>query len=190
MIQDIAPHVYDRTYRRLAAGPQDCALCCAQGRVLLLREEGVWRVPRFADFPAGCAPRMTDARHIFRIDGTDCFLAEPPQGAPVPADEMLADCPLPEEFVWCSVQEVRAVRPMAAAFAAITALQLHRWYKSRSFCGRCGAPTEPSRTERAMVCPKCGLIEYPKICPAVIVAVSDPRTNTGVIVGISASENC
>ena len=24
-----------------------------------------------------------------------------------------------------------------------------------------------------MVCPKCGLIEYPKICPAVIVAVSD-----------------
>ena len=82
MIQDIAPHVYDRTYRRLAAGPQDCALCCAQGRVLLLREEGVWRVPRFADFPAGCAPRMTDARHIFRIDGTDCFLAEPPQGAP------------------------------------------------------------------------------------------------------------
>ena len=98
MIQDIAPHVYDRTYRRLAAGPQDCALCCAQGRVLLLREEGVWRVPRFADFPAGCAPRMTDARHIFRIDGTDCFLAEPPQGAPVPADEMLADCPLPEEF--------------------------------------------------------------------------------------------
>ena len=173
MIQDIAPHVYDRTYRRLAAGPQDCALCCAQGRVLLLREEGVWRVPRFADFPAGCAPRMTDARHIFRIDGTDCFLAEPPQGAPVPADEMLADCPLPEEFVWCSVQEVRAVRPMAAAFAAITALQLHRWYKSRSFCGRCGAPTEPSCTERAMVCPKCGLIEYPKICPAVIVAVSD-----------------
>ena len=173
MIQDIAPHVYDRTYRRLAAGPQDCALCCAQGRVLLLREEGVWRVPRVAAFPAGCAPRMTDARHIFRIDGTDCFLAEPPQGAPVPADEMLADCPLPEEFVWCSVQEVRAVRPMAAAFAAITALQLHRWYKSRSFCGRCGAPTEPSRTERAMVCPKCGLIEYPKICPAVIVAVSD-----------------
>lgn len=75
---------------------------------------------------------MTDARHIFRIDGTDCFLAEPPQGAPVPADEMLADCPLPEEFVWCSVQEVRAVRPMAAAFAAITALQLHRWYKSRA----------------------------------------------------------
>ena len=65
------------------------------------------------------------------------------------------------------------MRPMAAAFAAITALQLHRWYKSRSFCGSCGAPTEPSRTERAMVCPKCGLIEYPKICPAVIVAVSD-----------------
>ena len=103
----------------------------------------------------------------------DRFMVRLSIGYPAPADEMLADCPLPEEFVWCSVQEVRTVRPMAAAFAAITALQLHRWYKSRSFCGRCGAPTEPSRTERAMVCPKCGLIEYPKICPAVIVAVSD-----------------
>jgi NAD+ diphosphatase len=30
---------------------------------------------------------------------------------------------------------------------------------------------EKSKIERAMVCPTCGNIEYPKICPAVIVAV-------------------
>ena len=148
MIQDIAPHVYDRTYRRLAAGPQDCALCCAQGRVLLLREEGVWRVPRFADFPAGCAPRMTDARHIFRIDGTDCFLAEPPQGAPVPADEMLADCPLPEEFVWCSVQEVRTVRPMglyAGVCQGVQAPQQRRCQQRTQQPGQQHAPATPPR---------------------------------------------
>ena len=43
---------------------------------------------------------------------------------------------------------------------------------AQQFCGRCGAKMEKSTTERAMVCPACGQIEYPKICPAVIVAVT------------------
>lgn len=30
-----------------------------------------------------------------------------------------------------------------------------------------------SQSERALVCPVCGQTEYPKICPAVIVAVTD-----------------
>lgn len=59
------------------------------------------------------------------------------------------------------------------AFAAITAVQLFRWKESRKFCGCCGSRTEDSRTERALVCTKCGHTEYPKICPAVIVAVTD-----------------
>ena len=41
------------------------------------------------------------------------------------------------------------------------------------FCGRCGTPVTDSTTERAVVCPACGLVEYPKICPAVIAAVTD-----------------
>ena len=32
---------------------------------------------------------------------------------------------------------------------------------------------QDSETERARVCPACGLTVYPKICPAVIVAVTD-----------------
>ena len=62
---------------------------------------------------------------------------------------------------------------MYQAFARITATQLHRWKESRRFCGRCGHETEDSKTERAVVCPFCGQTEYPKICPAVIVAVHD-----------------
>ena len=63
--------------------------------------------------------------------------------------------------------------PMYQAFAGITATQLHRWKESRRFCGRCGHETEDSKTERAVVCPFCGQTEYPKICPAVIVAITD-----------------
>ena len=37
--------------------------------------------------------------------------------------------------------------------------------------GYCGTKTEKSATERALICSKCKNIEYPKISPAVIVAI-------------------
>ncbi len=62
---------------------------------------------------------------------------------------------------------------LVLAFGGITACHLWRWEQSRQYCGRCGTKTEHSQSERALFCPKCGLMEYPKISPAVIVAISD-----------------
>lgn len=43
------------------------------------------------------------------------------------------------------------------------------------FCGSCGAPTEPQRSGRMMVCTRagCGTEFFPRVDPAVIVLVSD-----------------
>lgn len=51
------------------------------------------------------------------------------------------------------------------------ALQIINWDKNHQYCGRCGTKTETIETERAKRCTKCGLINYPQICPAVITAV-------------------
>ncbi|NLU23224.1 MAG: NAD(+) diphosphatase [Clostridiales bacterium] len=161
MIQDISPHVYDRTYRQDKATAGDHVLFYEKGGVLLRKQGENWSVPRFSDF-TGAEEELTEkARHLFNIDGESYYLAR-------------SACPgQREEFSWCSLRDVRSVRPMEVAFAAVTGSQLARWYRSRAYCGRCGTPTEWSTLERAVVCPKCGLIEYPKICPAVIVAVTD-----------------
>ncbi|MGN0846234.1 MAG: NAD(+) diphosphatase [Kiritimatiellia bacterium] len=47
------------------------------------------------------------------------------------------------------------------------------WAETNRFCGRCGAPLahHANPAENAMCCPKCGLLSYPKITPAVIVLV-------------------
>lgn len=45
------------------------------------------------------------------------------------------------------------------------------WDRNNKFCGRCGSTTETKVNERAKVCPKCGFISYPRISPAVIMAV-------------------
>lgn len=156
MIQDIAPHRFDRRYDTRPAAEGDIALCYRRGEVLLAESGEDYALPRFGiHFP------LSDARHLFELDGVDCFmLAAPPEEAP-------------KGCRYVPYMELRAVRPQEVAFAAITGAQLHRWYGSRQYCGRCGTKMEPSTIERAMVCPDCGLIEYPKICPAVIVAVTN-----------------
>ena len=58
-------------------------------------------------------------------------------------------------------------------FAITTAYHLSVWYNSNRFCGRCAAPLELSKKERALVCPHCKNTVYPRINPAVIVAVTD-----------------
>lgn len=154
MIQDIAPHRLDRRYDTRPAADGDIALCYQKGTVLLEVVGEDYALPRF-----GKQFSVSDARHLFELDGDDCFMVMNP-----PAEA-------PEGCRYVPYMELRSVRPQEVAFAAITGAQLHRWYGSRKFCGRCGQKMQPSDIERAMVCPDCGLIEYPKICPAVIVAV-------------------
>ena len=155
MIQDIAPHRLDRSYVVGKPDAADIALCVRRGRVLLRQDGELWRLPLFGeDIP------RENALHVFSLDGVDCYLARTPET-------------IPAGTAYVDVKDIRAVRPMEVAFAAITAVQLHRWYGARQYCGHCGHKMAPSEVERAMVCPVCGQTEYPKICPAVIVAVTD-----------------
>ncbi len=62
---------------------------------------------------------------------------------------------IPEDFIWLAGR----------------ANQLLHWHQSHRFCGGCGRPTEDKTDERAKICPGCGLVNYPRLSPAVIVAV-------------------
>ena len=52
------------------------------------------------------------------------------------------------------------------------AVQLVEWARTHRFCGRCGEATEPARGERAMRCPACGLVNFPRLAPAMITLVT------------------
>ena len=111
--------------------------------------------------------------YLFSIDRKPFFLAHcvfPPEA--FSREALLAAHGLKLE----SISVFRKGHPRHMIFAGITAYQLAGWYRDNRFCGRCGGQTEHSQTERALVCPRCGLVIYPKIAPAVIVAVMDgPR---------------
>jgi NAD+ diphosphatase len=50
-------------------------------------------------------------------------------------------------------------------------VQIVEWDRTHRFCGACATPTEPVSGERARSCPSCGLACFPRLAPAVIVAV-------------------
>ncbi len=51
------------------------------------------------------------------------------------------------------------------------ALGLTAWDRDHRFCGRCGAPTERSASDRVRTCTQCGHGAYPRLSPAVIMLV-------------------
>lgn len=179
MIQDIAPHRYDNTYHIQKPGAQDYVFCIQKGRILLREtaEEHVLTIPCREEIEAAVPELMDRAVYLFSVDEKPYFLVSVPEKE---AEEILAKLKEGAEkeleqlcYAWKTPTDIRAMEPMHQAFAAITAVQLWRWRQSRQFCGRCGAKTEDSKIERAIVCPVCGQTEYPKISPAVIVAITN-----------------
>lgn len=55
--------------------------------------------------------------------------------------------------------------------AASRAVQIVEWDRTHRFCGACGAPTVVEERERARTCPACRLSQFPRLAPAIIVAV-------------------
>ncbi len=78
---------------------------------------------------------------------------------------------VPEGFPMTEKMALRDKRPKDVSFAAVVGFHIGGWYEKNKFCGACGSKYGHSETERALVCPNCKNTLYPRINPAVIVAV-------------------
>ena len=56
------------------------------------------------------------------------------------------------------------------------AVQIVDWDRTHQFCGRCGQETEYAN-DRGKKCPNCGLSNYPKLSPAIIVSITRDNGN-------------
>lgn len=84
---------------------------------------------------------------------------------------------LPPEVVharaarWIGLRTVYAELGEELFWLAGRAAQLLAWNETHRFCGRCGVPTVRLINERATRCPQCGLLNFPRLSPAIIVAI-------------------
>ena len=154
MIQDIAPVRLNNAYAPRAFRKEDFLLAFSgEGKILVRTEEGRIRFTTGAEVPAD------GAVYLFSMDETRYFLAErEPESVPA-------------GYGYFSLRELRDGCRGPELFAAFTAYHLWRWYGDNRFCGRCGKPFSLHPEERALRCPECGYVLYPRINPAVIVGV-------------------
>ena len=157
MIQDIFPSRYQVAYQPRPPKPTDQCFFF-QGRTVLERQVGEELL--LPDY-AAVAAHIDPPQFLFTIDETAYYWAERKEGAP-----------LPEGYDWHDLRHERKKKSRVLSFAEATAYHLAEWYQVNRFCGRCGERTQTDQIERMLRCPKCGNMIYPKIAPAVIVAVT------------------
>ena len=161
MIQEIAPKTFDPAFRWQKPEDRDFLLHYEYNKVMLKKEGDRLMIPTVGELLEEAPEIAAKAEYLFSIDDRAYF------GMP--------DMAVPEfgGYVMEGMQIFRKFDPMYQGFAGITGGQIYRFRESRKFCGRCGQRMEYSQTERAMVCPGCKQTEYPKISPAVIVAITN-----------------
>ncbi len=135
------------------------------GDRLLVRDDGAASAPPLvADLAEmGVAPQ--DRHYLGTLDGRDCFAAA-----------LGTDTPLPPDLTLRPLRALYGRLDNALFAVAGRAVQIVAWDLTHRFCSCCATPTPPLPGERAKKCPACGLVSYPRLTPAVIVAVR--RENT------------
>ena len=129
------------------------------GRLLIKKTATEFCIPRKKDF-ANVVPGPNRPFYFGCMDGRACFAAQvKPNGQ------------LPDHLEWINLRTLFGTLGEELFWVAGRANQLVDWDQSHRYCGRCGGPTEDKNDERAKQCPQCGLVNYPRLSPAVITAV-------------------
>ncbi len=131
----------------------------SNSRLLLCEQEGVLKVPFVEDIKA-LKLLPANVMHTGSVGGLDCFAAN------FPGEDCAA-----EGFCFMELRQVFGRIEDQWFWAAGRAYHLLSWQSNNRFCGRCGGSMEMAAEERALKCPACGYITYPRISPAVIVAI-------------------
>lgn len=80
-----------------------------------------------------------------------------------------------DDFTFARLTEIATTLSDDEALLATQAVSLGRWHADNRYCARCAAPVAATEAGWASLCTGCGVVEYPRTDPAVIVRVLDGR---------------
>ncbi|MBW2059421.1 MAG: NAD(+) diphosphatase [Deltaproteobacteria bacterium] len=132
-------------------------------RLLIVPGASSGAIPFLADLGA-LGLRAERQHYLGRLDGSPCYAVEVAQGSAAPPG-----------MVFQGLRQVYTVIDEDLFTLAGRALQIVEWDRTHQFCSRCGSPVKILPTERAKECPRCGLLQFPRLSPAIIVRVARGR---------------
>jgi NAD+ diphosphatase len=129
--------------------------------LLIKQQKDAYLIPESPDVEK-LGPVLLRKQFLGWLNDHPCYAAELPDGN----ESILSDA-----FTLIGLRALFTRLGEDVIQAAGLANQLVQWNRNHHYCGRCGNLTENKSDERARICPQCGLINYPRLSPAVIVAV-------------------
>jgi len=117
------------------------------------------RLPRVEELDAHGLEAVR-RQYLGRLDDRHCF-----------SIELHPDLPAPAGMVFRDLRSLFGHFDETLQSLAGRAVQIVEWDRTHQFCGACGAPTELSTLDRSRSCPRCRIPMYPRLSPAMIVAV-------------------
>lgn len=169
MLQDLSFGRLENEFHIVTPQHGDRVACIRDGGILLRAGENhMLSFPSYETVRAWAGAEQwthwngEQFRYVFRMQDVNYFLWMGEAGEP---EE--------EGFFYENARQLRYLESKDACFAAMTAWHLYHWYRNNRFCGRCGTPTVHDSVERMVRCPACGNLIFPRISPAVIVAITD-----------------
>lgn len=178
MIQDIYPSRLDNSYKNLRPEAGDYILIFnEEGKVYVGDDDGIMSFLSFSGLRSalgGKAQTTIDDSsfiYLFSVDERRYFLLYDHDFS----DKDIFNKDEFSGFSWYTIREVRDRLSLSSdvdIFVVFTAYHLWKWYADNKCCGKCGAKLIHSELERALTCPDCKNVIYPRINPAVIVGVT------------------
>lgn len=158
MLHEILPNRFNIGFdNNRSLSQEDFILCFNKNNILLKTDGDKFLIPQKKDF--NDLKFEAGKIYIGELDGKACFLAKP-------------QSEITEGFVYMSPFEIRKILEKTYKWMAAVGLQLNSWYEDNKFCGRCGSILSHKHDERALHCESCRNIVFPKLSPAVIVAIT------------------
>lgn len=128
-------------------------------RILVKIGADKFTIPLSSDFQDYQIP-SPKKHYLGSLNGRHCY-----------ALELEARPPASETLILKGLRSIFGVIDEELIWVAGRANQIVTWSQAHQFCGKCGHATRDKTDERAKVCPQCESIYYPRISPAIIVAV-------------------
>jgi len=129
-------------------------------RLLVLEKEGELSIPCVKDL-AELKLKPVRKQYLGELDGRSCYSAELPEGESIKENKIFI------HLFSCFEQMGQDIFGVVGI-----AFQVVNWDRTHQYCGVCGTLTRDKKEERAKVCPQCGMMHFPRLAPAVIVAVT------------------
>lgn len=127
--------------------------------ILIKEDKGIFQIPSLDEL-SPLPIELNDLHYVGLLNGKNCYIGN-----------LINSNDIPNGFFFRQPRQLYGHLHDEFLKFVLRSFHLINWLRNNKFCGRCGSTMNLSSDELAMKCTDCGFLVYPRLSPAMIVAV-------------------